>query len=112
MRSRSSFERLEAAYVADHAAIDRGVPIAFDAHQAVVAGEHIDAAANAAADADRLVVFNIASLAPVSAKAVDQRAGGANLDAGAAGDAGAFAQRNAQVGHQEGAVRRVLRSRG
>ena len=43
----------------------------------------------------------------IRAHAIDQRAGGADLHAGAAVDAGAFAQRHAHVGHEHG-VRAAL----
>ena len=50
-----------------------------------------------------LVMLDLGFLAAVGAHAVDQGAGGADLDAGAAGNAGAFAQRGAEIGDQEGA---------
>ncbi len=98
---------LEAAHLAQHAAVHGGVPIALNADNCVVAGEHVDAAADGAAGTNRLVVVHLQIFATVRADPVDQGAGRADLHAGAAADTGALAQRHAQVGYEH-ALRAAL----
>ena len=105
-------QRVETADLAQHAAVDCGIPIAFDAHQVIVAGEHIDAAADRAAHADRRLMLHLGLAAAVGAPAVDQGAGRADLHAVPAGNAGGLAQRDAQIGDQEAVGAAFFKAQG
>ena len=86
--------------LAHDAAVDRAVEVAFDADEAIVARDDVDAAPDAAPDADRRRGGHVAHGALIHAHPIDQRARGADLHAGAALDAGAFAQRHAHIGDE------------
>ena len=91
---------LEAAVYADHAGVG-GFPVTIHPHQHVAARHRVDAATNRAGHAGGQGVRVIALAAHVRAAAVDQCAGRADLEAGAAGDAGGLAERHIVVGDNQ-----------
>ena len=64
MRSHFSVIGVKATNLADNTFIDSGIPIAFDAHKVIIAGQNIDSATNRAANANGLGVFDLESSCP------------------------------------------------
>ena len=82
------YQRLKSADGTQQAIIYCKIPIAINTDNAVVASDHIDTTTQAALSADCFYMCDVLVAAIVGTLAVDQRAGGAYLDTGTAGDAG------------------------